>query len=103
MKSIEADYLRPDALPGVKPHAWDAVSNSSKYCIMSGTQLIQLYKFVCTISTQNINTHHKTKFANYTTGDVGHLIPLVIYSKNDAPTNLLLFNFEFSLGCCILK
>ena len=37
------------------PHAWDAVSNSSKYYIMSGTQLIQLYKFVCKIPTQNSN------------------------------------------------
>ena len=27
---------------------WDALSNSFKYCILSGTQLIQLYKFVCT-------------------------------------------------------
>ena len=24
-----------------QPHAWDAVSNSTKYCIMSGTQLMQ--------------------------------------------------------------
>ena len=37
-----------------QPHTWDAVSNSSKYCILSGTQLIQLYKFVCTIPTQTI-------------------------------------------------
>ena len=37
-----------------QPHAWDAVSNSSKYNILAGTQ-IQLYKFVCTIATQNSN------------------------------------------------
>ena len=35
-----------------QPHAWDAVSNSSKHY---GTQLIQLYKCVCTIPTQNSN------------------------------------------------
>ena len=34
-----------------QPHAWDAVSNSSKYNILAGTQLIQLYKFVYTMST----------------------------------------------------
>ena len=37
------------------PHAWDAVSNNSKYYILAGPQLIQLYKFVCTIATQNSN------------------------------------------------
>ena len=52
MKSIGAEFLRPDALPGVNVHAWDAVTNSSKYNILAGTQSIQLYKFVCTIPIQ---------------------------------------------------
>ena len=68
MKSIEAEFLRPDALPGSwrQPHVWDAVSNSSKYGILSKTQLIQLYKFVRTIPTQNINInlHYKPRFSH---------------------------------------
>ena len=61
MKSIGAEFLRPDALPGVNHMR----SNSSKYCILSGTQLIQLYKSVCTIPTQNINInlHSKLPFS----------------------------------------
>ena len=57
MKSIGADFLRP--------HAWAAISISSKYCILSETQLIQLYKSVCTIPTQNINInlHSKPPFS----------------------------------------
>ena len=43
-----------------KPHAWAAISNSSKYYIMAGTQLIQLYKFV-QIPTQNININLRCK------------------------------------------
>ena len=35
-----------------QPNAWDAVSNSSRYGILSKNQLIQLYKFVYTIPTQ---------------------------------------------------
>ena len=48
-----------------QPYARDAVSNSSKYCIPSGTQLIQSYKFVCTFPTQiiNINLHSKPPFS----------------------------------------
>ena len=38
-----------------QPHMWDALPNHSKHCMLAGTQLIQLYKFVCTIPTQNIN------------------------------------------------
>ena len=36
-----------------------------KYCILSGIQIIQLYKFVCTIPTQNINInlHSKPPFS----------------------------------------
>ena len=45
-----------------QPHVWDAASNSSKYKIMSTTQLIQLYKFVCTILTQNSNFNLRPKF-----------------------------------------
>ena len=38
-----------------EPHTWDAVSNRSKYNIMAVTQIIQLHKFMCIISTQNSN------------------------------------------------
>ena len=44
-----------------QPHTWDAISNSSKYSILAGTQLIQLYKCVCKISTQNSNIHLRCK------------------------------------------
>ena len=47
-----------------KRHVWDAVSNSSKYNIFVGTQLIQLYKFVCIITKQNINTNVMMCFIN---------------------------------------
>ena len=61
MKSIGAEfYLRPEALPGVKPHAWEAISNSSKHKILTGTLLIH-YKFACTIPTQNININIRSK------------------------------------------
>ena len=55
MKSIGADFFTTGCLSWRQPHAGNAVSNSAKYYILSGTQLIQLYKFVCTIPTQNIN------------------------------------------------
>ena len=56
MKSIGAEFFLMTGCPSWRqPHAWHAVSNSSKYCILSETQLIQLYKFVCTIPTQSIN------------------------------------------------
>ena len=41
-KSTGAEFLRPDDL-------------------LSGTQLIQLYTFVCTIPTQNININFNSK------------------------------------------
>ena len=63
MKSIGAVLLRPDAIPDVQPHAWDAISNSSKYNILAGNQLIQLYKVVRTISTQNSNINLRCKTA----------------------------------------
>ena len=48
-KRIGAEFLK-DLMPFLaSTHAWDAVSNSSKYCILSETQPIQLNKFVCTI------------------------------------------------------
>ena len=65
MKSTGAEFvLRPDALPGINHIMWNAVSNSSKYCILSETQLIQFYK--CTIPTQNINInlHSKPSFSH---------------------------------------
>ena len=48
-----------------KPYARDAVTNNSKYSILAGTQLTQLYKFVCTIPTQNnnINLRFKSMFS----------------------------------------
>ena len=58
LKSIGAEFLRPVALPDVNPKRGISVSNSYKYN-MAGTQLIQLYKLVCTISIQNINLHSK--------------------------------------------
>ena len=53
MKSIGAEFLRPDALPGVNHmHGmqYKIVINMA-FC----PELIQLYKIVCTIPTQNIN------------------------------------------------
>ena len=49
-----------------RPHAWDVVSNSYKYCILSGTHPIQSYKCVCTIPTLNINInlHSKPSFSH---------------------------------------
>ena len=49
----------------LEAHAWDAVLNSSKYYILARIQIIQLYKFVCTIPTQNIkiNLHSKLPFS----------------------------------------
>ena len=65
MKSIGVEFLLPDVFFWCQPHAWDAVSNSSKYCILFGTQPIQLYTFVCTIPTQNININlHSKPFFN---------------------------------------
>ena len=52
MKSIGAEFLRPDALPGINHMRWIQYQ-SPKYNILAGTQLIQLYIFVCTIPTQN--------------------------------------------------
>ena len=54
MKSIEAEF-NTRCPSWRKPHVWDAVSNSSKYCILSRTQLIHFYKFVCIIPIQNSN------------------------------------------------
>ena len=62
MKSIGAEFLRPDALPGVTyMRGMHAASNSSKYNILAGIQLIQLYKFVCTIPTQTSNINFRCK------------------------------------------
>ena len=52
MRSIGAAFY--DRMPFLA-HTWDTISNSSKYNIIDGTQLIQLYKFVCIIPTQNSN------------------------------------------------
>ena len=61
MKSIGVTFLRPDTLPDVNHMRWDAISNSSKYNILAGNQLIQLYTFVCTIPTQNSNLMYAVK------------------------------------------
>ena len=42
-------------------YAWDGISNRYKYCIMSENQLIQLYKFVCTLPLQNIIINLRSK------------------------------------------
>ena len=56
MKSIGAEFFFTNGCPSWRqPHAWDAMSNSSNYNILAGPQPIQLYKFVCTIPTQNNN------------------------------------------------
>ena len=58
MKSIEDEFF----MTGWRqPHAWDPVSNSSKHYILSGTELIQLYKFVYTIPTQISNINLRCK------------------------------------------
>ena len=49
MKRIGAVFLTTGCPSWDQPYAWDAVSNSSKYNILAGIPLIQLYKFVCTI------------------------------------------------------
>ena len=55
MKSIRAEFLWPIALPGVNH------MRGMQYQIVLNITIcpIQLYKFVCTISTQNINLHSK--------------------------------------------
>ena len=55
LKSIGTSFFASRFPSWRQPHVWDAVSNSSKYYILVGTQLIQLYTFVCTIPTQNNN------------------------------------------------
>ena len=44
-----------------QPHACDAILNSSKYNILDGTQLIQLYELMCTIPTQTSNINLRFK------------------------------------------
>ena len=63
MKSLEQHFFTTGCPSWHQPHAWGAVSNSSKYNILAGTQLIQLYKFVCTIPTQNIHINLRCKTA----------------------------------------
>ena len=65
MKSIGAEFLRQDALPGINHRRGMQYNNSSKYDLLSGTQLIQLYKFVCTIPTHKhqLNLHSKPPFS----------------------------------------
>ena len=60
-----SSFLMTECPSWRQPHAWNAISNSFKYNILDRTQLIQLYKFVCTIPTQNsnINLHHKQLFS----------------------------------------
>ena len=53
MKSIGAEFLRPDALPGV--NHMRGMQNQIVVNILTVNQLIQLYKFVCTINTHNSN------------------------------------------------
>ena len=62
MQSIREKFLQPDALPLRPPHALDAISNSSKYTFLTGTQLIQLYTFPT--QNSNINLHSKPPFSH---------------------------------------
>ena len=64
MKSIGAEFLRPDALPGVnhmREIQYQIILN-----ITFWPELIQLYIFVCRIPTQdnNINLHYKLPFSH---------------------------------------
>ena len=65
MKSIGAEFYDLLCPSWCQPHAWDALSNRPKHYILGGSQLIQLYKFVCRIPTQNINInlHSKSSFS----------------------------------------
>ena len=65
MKSIGAEFLLQDILPGVNHMRGMQYQIFQKNCILTGTQLIQLYTFVCTIPTQNstITTHSKPPFS----------------------------------------
>ena len=60
MKSIGAELLQPDALPGVnhmRGMQFKIVLNITVWPDL----LIELYKFVCTIPTQNININLRCK------------------------------------------
>ena len=61
MKGIGAEFLRTDALPGIRHMHGMYYQIRSKYYTLVGTELIQLYKFVCTIPTQNININLRSK------------------------------------------
>ena len=64
MKSIGAEFFITAYPSWRQPHARDAILNSSKYYILSGTQLIQFYTFMSTIPTQNININLRCKTAH---------------------------------------
>ena len=42
MMSNGAEFFMSGCPSCRQPHAWEAISNSSTYCIMAGTQLIHL-------------------------------------------------------------
>ena len=65
MKGIGAEFFMTGCPSWRQPQEWDAVSNNSKHLILAKTQLIQLYIFACTISTQNSNIylHYKPPFS----------------------------------------
>ena len=61
MKSIGAGILRTDLFPGVDHMRGMQNQIIINIAFMSETQLIQLYKFVFTIPTQNSNINLRSK------------------------------------------
>ena len=61
MKSIRVEFLRPDSRPGVNHMRGMQYQIVLNIAFCRKLKLIQLYKFVCTIPTQNrnITTHSK--------------------------------------------
>ena len=66
MKSVGVYFLNDECPSWHRAHALDAILNRSKYYILAGTQLIQFYKFMYIIPTQNsnINLHSKPPFSH---------------------------------------
>ena len=60
VKRIGAIFIKTGCPSWRQPHAWDAISNSSKYNILDITQLIQLYIHL------SVKFLHKTATLIYT-------------------------------------
>ena len=78
-------------------HAWDAVSNNPKYTILTGTQLIQLYKFVCIIPTQNIsiNLHSQLPFSRLFTTYLGKGSDAILGPHHKAVDKLMIYIYIY--------